>query len=353
MKKVMNVLTIFAATAVMGAGTAWAKDAVVASVTIPADGRQAIVVENGTTQSQGTYAIGTIHVLYTFVGFEFPTGDFAVFNLGLGVNQYGTKPATVYPVNAIELDPTAELILTPQTSSFVVSGPAWTGATPVTVTIPAGVSNEDGATLTGKLNVKTPGGAHLDSATDIVVKIKLVHPTSCLKVYDFVTDTELETTITAVQLNVNQRKGTISSSNPGQLSNNVLVVNACAAPETFDAQVSLDPYFNTNPFNNPGNAVFTFFSATQVTPENYGAAPWSVGTPQGQQLCLANVTVPSGSSWLATVKTAIQNVAPPASGNTFLFTGLLRETGTPACAGAPKAGVSPNPAEALVTFTVK
>jgi len=76
----MNVLTIFAATAMMATGTAWAKDAVVASVTIPADGPQAIVVENGTTQSQGTYAIGTIHVLYTFVGFEFPTGDFAVFN---------------------------------------------------------------------------------------------------------------------------------------------------------------------------------------------------------------------------------------------------------------------------------
>ena len=118
----------------------------------------------------------------------------------------------------------------------------------MTVTIPAGVSNEDGASLTGKLNVKTPGGAHLDSATDIVVKIKLVQPTSCLKVYDFVTDTELETTITAVQLNVNQRKGTISSTNPGQLSNNVLVVNTCPAPETLDAQVSLDPYFNTKPW---------------------------------------------------------------------------------------------------------
>ena len=359
MRQMGRVLPICALAALLASGTAHASDAVMGSVTIPAGQPAPIVVENGTTQSQGTYAIGTIQLLYTVEALEFPVGDFAVFNLGLAIQASDKKPYTLYPVNVLSLDQTgsSNLVLDPATDSFSVGGAGWTTVTPVTVHIPAGVSNEDGTTLVGNLQLETPGGSHLDTVTTVQVKIKLVHPTACLKLYDFVTDTTLATAYSDIQVNVNTRRQVVTSTNPGQLSNNVLVVNTCAAPETFDARVALDPYFSTNPSNNPGNAVFTFFSSSEVSPDTVAVATWSTGAGQGQNLCLPNVTLPAHSSWLATVKMSMNagiSSSSFVSAGTFTFSGTLLDPAATGCSGAVNSAVTPtNPATATVGYTVK
>jgi hypothetical protein len=358
MKQMGRVLPICALAALLASGTAHASDAVMGSVTIPAGQPEPIVVENGTTQSQGTYAIGTIQLLYTVEAMEFPVGDFAVFNLGLAIQASTKGQPTVYPVNVLSLNQTgsSSLVLDPATDSFSVGSAAWTTETPVTVRIPAGVPNDDGTTLVGNLQIVAPGGSHLDTVTTVQVKIKLVHPTACLKLYDFVTDVDLTTVYSDIQVNVN-RRGNVTSTNPGQLSNNVLVVNTCASPETFDARVVLDPYFSTNPSNNPGNAVFTFFSSSEVDPDTALAASWSTGAGQGQNLCLPGVTLPAHSSWLAAVKMSFNagiSSSSLASPGTFAFSGTLLDPATTGCSGAVNGAVTPaNPATATVGYTVK
>jgi hypothetical protein len=46
------------------AASAWAKDAAVAAVATPLSPSNPIIIQNGTQYSQGTYAIGTIQLLY-------------------------------------------------------------------------------------------------------------------------------------------------------------------------------------------------------------------------------------------------------------------------------------------------
>src|SRR4030095_5299646 len=149
--------------------------------------------------------------------------------------------------------------------------------------------NEDGDVLVGRLQLAAQDNPHLKTPTDILVHITLVHPTACVKVYDFLTDASLANTITNTEVNVN-RQGRVTSTNPyGSLSHNVMVVNTCGTSETFDLRVYLDSWFSTQ---GNGNAVFTFATAGEVEPSALQIAVFGTGTGQGQQLCLQNVTVP-------------------------------------------------------------
>src|SRR4030095_11049226 len=155
--------------------------------------------------------------------------------------------------------------------------------------------NEDGDVLVGRLQLAAQDNPHLKTPTDILVHITLVHPTACVKVYDFITDASLANTITSTEVNVN-RQGKVTSTNPyGSLSHNVMVVNTCGASESFDLRVNLDPWFSTQPNNNPGNAVYTFATAGEIDPGTFNLALFGTGTAQGQKMCLQNVTVPADS----------------------------------------------------------
>jgi hypothetical protein len=359
MRTIVRILTISALLVPVAAAPANASDAVVASIAPVGQPVPAVVAENGTQLSQGTYAIGTIHLLYIVEAYEFPTGDFAVFNLGLRIQASTNKPFTDYPVNALTLEQTgsSNVILTPQPASFVVDSSAWGTVTPVTISIPVGVPNDDGTTLVGNLQLVSPGGSHLDTVTTVKVRIKLVHPTACIKLFNFITDTTLSEIVTSTQVNVNTRQQKITSTSPyGQLSSNVLAVNTCPTAESFDARVLLDGYFSTSPSNNPGNAVFTFFSSSEVDPASFEPAVFGAGTPQGQALCLQNVTLPAHSSWLATVKMGINNGSSSSSlgsGGTFNFSAALFAAGS-SCTGAFGLAVTPeNPASAPLPYTVK
>lgn len=351
------MLTIVCGVAATGSAFA---DAVQAGVTIPAGQPTPVMTENGTGYTPGSYAVGTIQLNYTTVGLTFPTGPFATFQLNLGdFSTSGQTPA--YPVSlALNQVGGDSLVLTPSQSPLSVSGIGWNSQVLVTISIPSSVAadpalNEDGDELVAKLQL-VANGAHLKTPTDILVKIKLVHPTACLKVYDFITDASLANTITSTEVNVN-KQGKVTSTNPyGSLSHNVLVVNTCGTVESFDLRVYLDPWFSTQPNNNPGNAVFTFLTAGEIDPTAFNIASFGAGSGQGQNLCLQNVTVPAGSTFLATVHNSINNgglaSALPGSNVFDGFDSALTTAGA-SCAGAAISIATPNPASAPLSFSIK
>ena len=144
------------------------------------------------------------------------------------------------------------------------------------------------------------------------------------------------------------KNGLVKATNPGQFSDDVLVVNTCSVPESFDLQVSLATTFQTNPANNPGNAVFTYVTAGEVDPSTFSLESFGTGTPQGQQLCLGHVTVQPEETFLATVHTAIQKgISAPTSAS---FSATLYGAGS-SCTGALDPLADPNPASTTLSFT--
>lgn len=332
---------------VAGSGVAWAKnyDQVKPFVVIPDGQPDAIKKNNGVTP-------GTLQLFYTVNALTFASGDFAVFRLDLSI-QPGTPGDTKYP-DTLTLFQTGSqnLVLTPATTSFSVTGSDWTGSTLVTISIPPDVPGEptlnvDGADLVGNLQMTAePSTNHLNTPSTVQVHIKLVHPTACLKVYDFITAQDDSTILTSASVTV--QNGKVKSTHPGQFSDDVLVANTCTVPESFDLQVTLDPTFQTNPHDNPGNAVFTYFTTGEVDPSTFPLSSFGTGTPQGQQLCLGNVTVPANETFLATIHSQMQKgISPPTSAT---FSASLYGAGS-GCSGALDTLAEPNPASTTLLFT--
>ena len=340
-------------------GSAFA-DAIQAGVTIPAGQPVPVITENGQGYTQGTYAVGTIHLDYTIVGASFPAGAFGAFRLNMS-DIYTRGGTTSYPtLLSISQTGSDKVVLTPSNSPLSVSGLGWTDSVLVTVGISPEVANDpqmadDGDVIVGKLQLVSQD-RNLKTTTDVLVKIRLVHPSACLKVYDFITDASLANTLTSTAVNVN-RQGKVTATNPyGSLSQNVMVVNTCAASESFDLRVNLDPWFSTQPSNNPGNAVFTFSTEGEIDAASFGIATFGVGTPQGQKLCLQNVVVPGGSTYLATVHMSINNGSAASTlPGTGLFSGFgaALTTAGASCAGALVSGATPNPISAPLPFSIR
>jgi hypothetical protein len=341
---------------------AWSKDAIKSAVT-PVGSPAPIMQQNGNPYSSGTFAVGTIQLFYTVNAYQFTTGPFASFQLNLTDAHFNTNPATTYPVT-LNLTQTgsANLTLTPVPNSFSVTGVGWASSSTVLISIPASVPtdpnlNLDGTDLVGNLQLATsPQGSHLDTVTTIQVHIKLVHPTSCLRVYDFITDEAFTTTVTYTDVNVNNHTGKVTSTNPfGQLSDDILIVNTCGTNMSFDLKILLDSSFETNPHGNPGNAVFTFMTSGNVDPAAFNIADFGTGTPEHQDLCLTSITVPAGATFLATVHMGVikGNLASslPASGS-FEFSSEVRTAGS-SCTGVLNPLATPDPAWAPLAFSTK
>jgi hypothetical protein len=360
--------TLFvAAFLVAVASTAWAKDAVKASVSNWTG--SPIVQVNGNPYAQGTYAVGTIQLYYTMVGNTFTAGNFGSFDVdwAIAANLTGGGSTDYSGGITLSLEQIGgtNVVLTPVPATFIVTSNAQTGKSHVTMAIGSGVPNDpqlncDGCELVGHIQLSTtPQGVKLDTPTDILVKIKLVHATACLKVYDFVTDQDYQLGIlNATNLNVATKganAGKVVSSQPGQYSENVLIANICSGAQSFDLKIGLDPGFETNPSGNPGQAVFTYSTSGEVDPGSFNISAFGSGTAQGQQLCLQNVTVPAGSTFLATVHSQVTKgtlaSALPADG-TFDFAATLYQGVNSGCTGALNTIAIPNPASFTLPFTI-
>jgi hypothetical protein len=357
-RKLLCAAVLLAATTTQG----WAKDAVEA--TVANWGGAPIVQNNGNPNAAGTYAVGTIQVIYTVVGYTFPTGHLDDFDLNWGIKaNYSSGGATSYTrpitLNLEEIGGN-NVELTPTPASFSVTSAADIGSSRVGVAIASEVAtnpalNCDGCSVVGNLRLSTdPSGAKLDTVTNVQVKVVLMHPTACLKAYNFVTEDGSSIALTSTTLQVPTRgnnAGKVVSSNPGTFSDDVLIANTCANAESFDLKIGLDPNFVTN---STGNGVFTYSTAGEEDQSDFSLTSFGAGTKQGQQLCLQNVTVPAGTSFLATARTHIaDNVSAanlPLDGY-FRFAATLYDTVNGACTGALKPAVIPaNPAAFALKF---
>jgi hypothetical protein len=304
-----------------------------------------IIVNNGS-------AVGTIQLIYTVAADQFPVGDFASFKLTMLDTVVGAnKNAPSYPIGlALKQTGSSNLSLTPDCAEFSVSGPGWTGETNVKISIlPAVTTSEDGDDLVGNLQVETsPSGSKLSTITTVQVHIRLLKPTSCLRMYDFITAEDFSPVSLAT---VNSTKNNVST-NPGQFSDNILVVNSCNADQPLDLKILLDPDFQTNPRNDSGNAVFTYTTSGAINPNVFSISSFGRGTPKGQQLCLGSITVPAGQTLLAAVHTGINKDVTLTADGTFVFSAEAYLPGS-ACAGTPNTLVTPNPATADLPYTIK
>ena len=301
---------------------------------------------NNTTQ-------GTIQLFYTVTAFTFPVGNYATFSINMtDVHLNGANNA-VYPATlTLTQNGSQELTLTPATSSFSVTGLGWSDSTNVVISIPPGVPNDDGTDLVGNLHFSIPGPNHVGTPTSVQVHVLLVWPTSCLRVYNFVTDTDFTRILTSTEVNV--QNGEVKSSNPGQFSDDVLIANTCGSSQSIDLGIQLDSRWETNPHGNPGNAVFTYSTSSIINPNTFKISAFGTGTARQQNLCLQNLTIPAGTSFLATVHSqVIKGLSQANLGSSpFTHSASLRASNTQ-CTGVLNPVASPNPISTNLAFTIK
>ena len=346
----------FAAIAVvsgLAAGNAWAKDKIDVSV---ATAPGASIVINGN-------APGTIQLWYTVNANEFPLGTLATFEINWVINAGPANPPTDYskgPSFTLEQQQQGGYVdLVANPARFDLTGTGQGGTALVTVSITRDKEGNlppstDGTDLVGML--KLDAASKLSTPTDVQVHIRLVHPTDCLKVYNFVTDADFnEIESASVKVGTGrQNLGRVISSQPGQFSDNVLIVNACASAHSFDLGIGLDDSFSTHPNGNPGNAVFTYTAAGEFDSSTFNTMMTGDGDGHKQTLCLQNVTVPSGTSFLATVHSALRDGLMDTSlpsDKSFDFAATLHDNVNTSCTGALYSQASPNPATFTLPFT--
>jgi hypothetical protein len=332
------------ALSVLAAGTAAADDL---QVTVKGIGTPAPSLKlNGNQTTQGT-----IQLFYTVTDYAFPVGPFAQFSIDMiDVHLAGANGSYNAPLT-LKQNGSQTLVLTPDQTNFTVTGVGWTGSTVVQITVPDGVSNDDGTDLVGNLNMNVPGPNHVGTPTTIQVHVRLVHPTACLKVYNFITDAEVTQIVDAATITV--KKGSVKSSQPGQFADDVLIANTCLSTQSFDLGIALDSRFEMNPNNNPGNAVFAYSTSGEIDPTTFSIQSFGTGTANGHQLCLQNVTMPANTSFLATVHSQVikgQSSATLGS-SPFGFSADLR-TAASSCGGALDSMATPNPVAATLPFTI-
>lgn len=328
-----------------------------------------ILQENGTPYAQGTYAVGTIQLTYTVVGYAFPAGPFGNFDVDWAVvANYASGGTTNYPIDLklTQIGGTS-VELTPVANTFNVVSNSDSGTSHVGISIASGVPSDptlncDGCSLVGNLRLTTsPSGAKLDTPTNILVKLVLAHPDACLKAYHFVTAQDDVVPLASTTLAVpssGKFAGTVRGSNPSQYSDNVMIANTCPTDESFDLKIGLDTLFETNPSNNPGNAVFTYSTAGETDPGSFNLTAFGTGTGKGQQLCLQNVIVPADTTFLATVHSQVKKGTPasslPTNPQEFYFGATLFDTVNSSCTGTLKPAVTvSNPAGVELPFAIQ
>ncbi len=321
-----------------------AEDAISGSIAIPQGQAAPLMTVNGSGQTPGTYAIGTIQLWYTVTAFTFPSGEIANFDLNLQYNVDPQKPKTpTYPVTLTVRQVGKDLTLAPNPSSVAVTDTNFSGTSRITISVPDGAPSADGTELVGNLQLETPGNSRLGTVTTVQVHVKLVYPTACLKLYDFITKQGLDP-FSSLTVNVN-RNQKITGTNPPQLSDNILLVNTCSMPHDFSLEARLDSDFATNPSGNPGNAVFLYTSSDTAEPtvSTISSYATGVGAAKQQATCLPGLTIQAHQTILMAVHMALNNkiLNPDALPAKFAF-GASVYGATGACSGSLDTLATPN-----------
>ena len=250
-----NMLTIRAATA---------KDAIQA--TVEANGFT--FAENGNPLSSGTYAVGTLKIFMIVSANEWPA-DLGTVRLDLAVKPGKPSPETKYTVPIRLRQAGGDLVLTPDYSTFMVTGISWEDYSDINVTVPQAILddpsfNEDGTELLANLQIEpTLPGKHLDTVTTVKIYAKLVHPTaSCLRTIAFITDNGLNEDLSdennGIELTYKVHPSfSFQNVAPPQILYDILVVNSCAEAKSFDLALVVDNRFKVPTTGQPVKAYIT------------------------------------------------------------------------------------------------
>jgi hypothetical protein len=372
MKKIFRYAAIAAALAIgLGAGNAWAKDAIKA--TVVANGFA--FVENGNPLSPGTYAIGTLKIFMIVSATEWPA-SLGNIRLDLAVDPGKPNPQTQYTVPILLRQVGGDLDLAPVPSQFGVWGLGWTGSSLIGITVPQAIRddpslNEDGVELVGNLQIEpTTVRTNLDTVTTVRIFAKLVYPdeTACLRTVSFITDngktTNLSVDPNGITINYKVNPSfSVQSLSPSQTLFNTLVVNSCAESKTFDLDLDVDSGFSVPAVGQPvkryvsanaaateGDLIDTFAEwMTAVTGGDYGGP-----SNFGSNLCVAPNTLNGMySMWVSVdvglITSGFTSVGTlPAVGTAYddFMAEVLTSNGT--CTGAPHPD-----SEGFVTTSVK
>jgi hypothetical protein len=326
------------------------------------------LTEGGSALAEDTFSSSaSIKVQYELNAFNFPTGAvvFGTFNLGLEIEDRSAAPGsdTSYstPLTVNVNQPGSDgpnLLLSASPAGYSgISGPGNLGSLVVTITTNCTLANPcpstDGAEIVANLQFSANPGSQLGTNVKVQVRIKLVHPDDCVKLYTFVTDQELVNDVNSTEVVVvssGRNAGKVTSTTPyGQFSQNVLVANICTGLQSFDLKITLDPSFDTNPNDNPGNAVFTYLAGEEVDPATFDIGQFGLPTPQGQTLCVANVQLNGDETLLATVHMGVRRGIQYSdlSSSPFTFLADLYPANS-ACSGTATAS-----ADATMSYTLK
>lgn len=290
------------------ASTALANDNIVSTV-VPLTGPTPTITSNGVPAGQ-------IMLNYSWVTTSCTTGPFATFSLNMtdtsGSGTGPTYPASLFLADAGGGTP-VQLSGSPSTVDVTMVG--WTvdtTTTPVAPTVTVSIATcpstfQNGTVMDGQMNVSS-SDSHLKTITGVHVHITVVNAAACLNLYSFETDQDTGASLGSVVVNERHNNTSITGTSPGQASVDAMVVNTCSTSFTFDLGVGLDPEWQTNPHNNPGNATFTYTNNStvqQIDQNTFNIASFGTGTAQGTNVCLTNVSLPPNQMFLVTVKSEL------------------------------------------------
>jgi len=358
LRTLTTTLTALAATASL----AHAGESVRAAVTIPAGQPEPLITANGNPYAQGSYAVGTLRLEYDYVGFVFQPGPFASFDLGLDTVQKAGA-ATVYPATLnLAQSGSANMTLTPSPASFTVTPFPWSGASSVAIAIPQAVASDpalslDGTVIVGNLQLTTNSGSKLGTTTSVQVKIRLVHPTACIKQYTFFSDREISGDYGALVLSYGTHGANLNKiMNMSQVSANasaqvVLLVNTCADDRTMDLRIAPDVRFVFGPGG--GQTTFVFSGAGVLSPGAIDTSTLTAVNSLSHTLDVTNVTVAAGHSVLVKVHLVLDGTLDRFSIGTSPFTFASTAFQPGGTFSTIDTEVDPNPATRNVTFTLQ
>jgi hypothetical protein len=324
-KKLLTFTAVIAVLLFTASTEAWAaKDRLRVKINQVSPGIVALT-EAGSPLAQGAFSSSSsIKVQYELTAFNFQAGmtEFGTFDLGLEIEDRSAEggadtsysPAINVNIGQNGGDAGKLLVSALPNSYSGIAGSGSLGTSAITIKTNCTIANPcpttDGSEIEANLQFSSSPPNALDTSVKVQVRIKLVHPTQCLQLYNFLTDQDLTTDVSSTEVVVvksGRNAGKVNATTPfGQFSQNVMVVNTCSSTESFNLSIMLDSSFDTNPNDNPGNAVFTYVAGREIDPENFNINDFSGKTPQGQMLCLTNISLAGDKTFLATVHMGIQ-----------------------------------------------
>jgi hypothetical protein len=190
----------------------------------------------------------------------------------------------------------------------------------------------------------------------VQVKIRLVHPTSCLRQYTFLSDREISGDVGSLVLSYGTKNGNLDQIlhmfpvSANALAQVVLLVNTCAEDHVVDLRVTPDTRFVFGPGN--GNTTFVYSGAGELAPGAIDTSTLAAVSTSSHVLDVTNLTIKAGESVLVKLHLVLDGTL---TRNTIGSSPFILASAAYLPGGtftSLDTEVDPNPATKNVTFTL-